>query len=283
MSRNKNLFLFAAYNPKNIVDDALVYYVSELSKIGDVIVCMDCDVKKTETNKLKNYAIHIIAHRHGEYDFGSYKYAYQYAYDNDILKDYDYIYLVNDSVFGPMFEIENILTNMEKIKTDAASIVVSKHKTHSFMESWFVQLNKKIFLSSWFNKFISNVAPEKTKAQITIKYEHGLTNIIQNNKCSWSGLYKCHGRFTYNHPKYLFKHGCPFVKKACFIRHNGEHGKQIKYILSHSDKLATQSVMITANHLYGEKYMKWLLTSNPIKIFVRKIIYLYKKIRNGEI
>lgn len=282
MSRIKYLFLFAGFNSKGIVDDALVHYVSTLSKYGDVIVCMDCDCDKKEINKLKPFSIHQIAGRHGEYDFGSYKRAYLYAHDKNILKDYDYVYLLNDSVFGPMFDMEQILNKMQKSPFDACGIVVSKHKTHEFMESWFVQLNKKVFLSNWFYEFISSVKQEKEKYIITVKYEHGLTNVIKNNGCSWGGLYTAYGRKTYNNPKSSFLHGCPFIKKASFTRHNGALGKQINYILKHSDSKATKSVITSANNLYGEKYMNWFLTSNPIKILWRNITYIINKMVNHE-
>ena len=283
MSRNKRLFLFAGYDKNGIIDDALIYYISALYKLGDIIVCIDCDCKKSETDKIKPYTIHTITNRHGEYDFGSYKRAYQYARDKNILQNYDYVYLVNDSVFGPMFDMKEIITKIEQLKTDAASIVISKHKTHEFMESWFVRLNKKIFMSDWFNKFLSSVKQESEKSTITIKYEHGLTNTIKNNKCSYSGVYDVYGRKTYNKPKTLFNQGCPFVKKLSFIRHNGALGVQIKYILKHGDKNAIESVITTANRLYGKDYMKKFLTYNPIKILYRNITYGLKKLKSGEI
>lgn len=283
MSRNKRLFLFAGYDPNNIVNDAIIYYVSALAEFGDVIVCMDSDCEKSETNKLKPYSIHQIMGRHGEYDFGSYKRAYQYARDNNLLKNYEYVYLVNDSVFGPMTNMSKLLQKIESKSQDAVGLIESKHKTHTFMESWFVCLNKKIFLSKWFDEFISSVQQEKYKFTITIKYEHGLTNLTQNHGCSWVGLYTIYGRETYNRPKYLFKRGCPFIKKASFTRHNGALGNQVKYIFKHSDKNAVKSVMNTANKLYTEKYMKWFLTSNPIRILWRNITYGIKKLKNGAI
>ena len=283
MSAKKRLFLFAAYDPDGIVDDALIYYVSALAQYGDVILCMDNDCKNTEIKKLKPYTVAIQSKRHGEYDFGSYKRAFQYAYDNDLLKNYDFIYLVNDSVFGPMFNPHKLINQMEHVSTDAVGIIESRHKTHKFMESWFVQLNKKIFMSKWFYEFISSVQKEKAKSAITVKYEHGLTNIIQQNNCSWIGIYPIHGRTTYNHPKRLFKMGCPFVKKASFTRHNGALGKQILYILKHSDNIANQYVMASANRLYGEKYMQDFLTSNPLKILWRNIQYGITKLKNGKI
>jgi len=283
MSKNKRLFLFASYDKDGIIDDAVIFYVSQIAKYGDVIVCSDTDFAKKQIDKLKPYAIHIINGRHGEYDFGSYKRAYQYARDKNILKNYDVVYMLNDSTFGPFINIKQTLDKIEEIPTDAAGIVVSKHKTHIFMESWFIRLNKNVFNAKWFDEFMSNVKHEEQKSLITIKYEHGLTNVIRNNKCSYGGIYTYRGRSTYNKPKRLFKHGCPFVKKMSFTRHNGAIGNQIKYILNHADKRATKSVMITANRLYGEKYMKWLLTYNPLKILWRNTKYAIQKLKNGGI
>ena len=283
MDYSKRLFLFAGFDKDGIVDDALIYYVSALSKYGDVIVCMDCNLVESEINKLKPYTIAFISQRHGEYDFGSYKRAYIYAAEHDLLKNYDVLYLVNDSVFGPMFDISKTLQEIETKPTDACGIVVSKHKTHAFMESWFVRLNQKIFMSDWFDNFIRSVKHEKTKAKITIQYEHGLTNVIAKNNCSWSGIYIIRGRETYNRPKSLFKKGCPFVKKVSFTRHNGSLGAQIKYILKHSETDVAKATMITANRVYGKEYTDWLLTSNPIKILYRSLVYGLKKLKSGTI
>ena len=278
MSRIKRLFLFAGFDKDCIIDDAMVYYVKTLSKYGDVILCMDCDCPKSEIAKIKKYTLHTVAKRHGEYDFGSYKRCFEYAYNKKLLKNYDYLYLVNDSVFGPTIDFKQTLQDIESLESDAAGIIISKHKTHAFMESWFIRLNKKIFTTDWFKDFMLAVQREMYKHTITIKYEHGLTNLIKNNGCSWNGLYGVYGRETYNNPKYLFKKGCPFIKKLSFIRHNGALGNQIKFILKHCDKTAQKAVMTTANRLYGKEYMNWFLTSNPLKIITRNITYFINKI-----
>ena len=283
MSGPDRLFLFAGYDKDNLVAESLVYYVQNLSKYGDVIVCLDNDCAKSEIQKLKPYTIHTITGRHEEYDFGSYKRCFKYAHDKNILKNYNEVYLVNDSVFGPLFNMEDILKNIKETQSDACGIVITKHQTHSYMESWFIKLNKKIFMSDWFYKFMSEITKQKTKNQVTIKYEHGLTNLIRNNDCSYDSIYKFHGRFTYNNPKYLFKHGCPFIKRASFIRHNGSTGLQLQYILNHADKAATKAIMTTTNRIYGKKYIDWLLTYNPIKILYRTVIYTIQKIKNGGI
>jgi len=278
MRTMKRLFLFAGYDKDGIIDDALIYYISKLNKFGDIVLCMDSDCKKSEINKIKKYCLHVIAARHGEYDFGSYKRAYIWAHDNGILKNYDIMYIVNDSVFGPVLDIKNTFQQIENLNSDAVGLVVSVHKTHSFMESWFVGLHRKVFTSTWFYDFICGISHESRKSAITIKYEHGLSKLIKRNGCTWNGVYRIWGRYTYNHPKKLFRHGCPFIKRASFIRHNGGIGNQIKYILSHCDTCAATAILKTANRIYGNEYMNWLMTYNPIKIWCRKIKYAKQKL-----
>lgn len=279
----KRLFLFAGYDAHGVIDDALVHYVRALSRHGDVVLCMDSDCKKSELDKIRPFVLHAIATRHGEYDFGSYKRTYIWARDKKILKNYTDVYMVNDSVFGPLFDIKQTLKNMESTKTDATGLVIAHHKTHAYMESWFVRLGKKIFLTPWFDNFMTSVQHEEHKYIITVKYEHGLTNIIRDNGCSYAGIYNIRGRFTYNHPKQLFKRGCPFVKRACFTRHNGAAGRQLEYILNHITPNIRDAIMVTANRVYDEKYMHWLLTRNPLRIWMRGIKYAFKKLKSGEI
>lgn len=277
MSRNKRLFLLAGYNKKGIIDDALVFYIKSLSKYGDVILCMDSDCSAPELSKITPYTITAFGTRHGEYDFGSYKRAYQYALEHDILNDYDFVYMANDSVYGPLHDIAPILKQMESQNTDACGLIKSIHKTHSFMESWFVCINKKIATSTWFNEFMSNITRQTNKCAITILYEHGLSNLIKNNNCSWSGLYHVYGRATYNNPKRLFKSGCPFIKKMSFTRHNGAIGHQLYYVLSHCDKTARDAVISSANATYTREYISWLLTPNPFAPIIRGIKYAIQK------
>lgn len=278
MKAKKRLFLFAGYDANGIIDDAILYYAQQLSEIGDIVLYMDCDAKKSEINKIKKYCLYAHASRHGEYDFGSYKRAYIWARDNNILENYDFVYLVNDSVFGPLFNIEKSINALESNVYDATGMVASYHKTHSYMESWFIKLNRKIFTSIWFDEFISSVTHELRKTQVTIKYEHGLSKLIKNNGCSWNGLYNIRGRYTYNNPRGLFKHGCPFIKRMSFTRHHGELGNQVKYVLKHSDSDAVHAIMKTANRVYGTEYMHSFLTYNPIKILWRGLKYATHKI-----
>ena len=79
----KRLFLFAAFDKDNIVDDTLIYYIKALSKFGDIVFVMDNNLSTAEIQKISKIpnVLYTNATKHGEYDFGSYKRGYIWAQD----------------------------------------------------------------------------------------------------------------------------------------------------------------------------------------------------------
>ena len=221
----KRLAIFASYDVENIVDDYVSYYLSELSKVADIIYVSDCDMKEKELLKIKDYVIHIINGRHGEYDFGSYKRGFLYAKDNNLLENYDYLILCNDSNFGPFFSLENILDTFDK-KNDKAFGIFKHLPIDNFgrnslklkalnehLQSHFLYLHKDIFLSDWYEDFIYSIKKEKDKKDIIVKYEVGMSALILDKGYSLHSLYEDDTNAPYYAPSKLIKKGYPFLKK----------------------------------------------------------------------
>lgn len=279
----KRLFIFAGYSANNRVDAALRYYVQALSRFGDVVLYMDCDAPKSELKKLEPYTIYAGASRHREYDFGSYKRAYAFARDNLDIEKYDIMYLVNDSVFGPLMDIAETFNKMEAIPTPAFGLVGNLHHAHPHIQSWFVGLHKEIFMSTWFDEFMMSVTQVPDKGSVTIMYEHGLSNLITKHGLKWRCLYNMPGRSVYNRVKYMFKQKIPFIKKVAFTRHNGRLGGQLNYVLQHCDTSVRDAIISAACDTWGEKYISKLLTRNPLRLMWRGITYAIPKIIAREI
>ena len=279
MSNTKRLFLLAGYDANGVIDDALVFYIKKLAELGDVILCMDSNCTPHELSKVAKYTIAQMGVRHGEYDFGSYKRAYEYAKSNKLLKKYEFVYMVNDSVYGPLHELKPILETMESYNTDAFGMVESVHTKYRHIQSWFVGMRPSVFLSLWFDKFIMSVQRQKYKYLVTVLYENKFTDLVEENGLSWRCPFICPGRSVYNKPKKLFRQGCPFIKRMSFTRHNGAIGHQLYYVLKHCDKKIANAIINGANHAYTEKYISWLLTPNQFSGIIRGIKYAFQKLR----
>lgn len=288
----KRLFIFAAYDTRNhirgtndaaVVDESTVKYVNALFELGDVAFYMDNDISDAELKKLKPYTVYTGASTHGEYDFGSYKRAYIWARDHLNLSDYDWVYLVNDSMYAPLHEIGPVLKELESRDTDASGMVFNDHHDHPHIQSWFIGLGSDVFLSKQFDKFITSVKRhDKDKGLVTKLYEQGVTRMLIENKWSFSCTYTVTGHAIYNQVKRLFKRGLPCMKKVAFARHGGALGRQVLYILNHIDPSMRAAILSEAYRVYGQETVDRNLTNNPFKIIWRNVKYaLYKIASKG--
>lgn len=216
----KRLFLFAGYDAQGIIDDTLVHYLRCLSAYGDIVFVMDNTTPNAELNKLNDIPNILYRHaeRHGEYDFGSYKRAYQWADNNGILSKYDWIYLVNDSVYGPLFDIRGILDDLESRGVDLTGMIDFTNKlTPIQVQSWFVGLSRRVATEPFIKKFMNSVQAQTDKQLIVLKYEVGLSQEILRHGYKMATYISgevgdtCHR--IYKQPLQMLKEGLPFIKK----------------------------------------------------------------------
>lgn len=283
MTKTKRLFLFAGYDADGIIDNSLVLYVSALSKLGDVVLAMDSNCNKTQTAKLKPYVLHTDVKRHGEYDFGSYKRAYTWAHDNIDLSKYDFVYLVNDSVYGPLFPLKPYLEKMEASNTDAFGMVKNTKAAHPHIQSWFIGMRKSVFMAKWFDEFISSVTKLNSKGAITRTYEHGFTKNVVSHGGTWMCTYSAHNRDIYNKIKHYYRIKMPFMKKVAFTRHNGTLGPQISYVLHGTSATMRNAIIKNAERVYGADYVNNTLAQNRLTAFMRGLKYGIKKLIMGKL
>ena len=125
----------------------------------------DCDLQPGEGNKFAPLVVSYTASRHGEYDFGSYKRAFLQA----DLSGYDVVYLVNDSVVGPLQPLEPYLQRMEALGTDAFGFALNPSRHGRHLQSWFIGLKPSVFQASWFAEFLAGVEAVGRKEDVCIR------------------------------------------------------------------------------------------------------------------
>lgn len=279
--KNKRIFLFAAHDSQGIVDDSLIYYLRTLSRLGDIAFFMDNNISESDREKLSLVPniLYFDANRHGEYDFGSYKRLYQWAISKKIINKYDWVYLVNDSVYGPFSPLKPILEKMESSKADVVSMFKSVKKDQEFLQTWFLGLRKTIVMSDWFNKFINSVKKEETKGDVVKKYELGLNNLLVRYKVkTYSFMFDKKLHMTRN-PLHFFRIGLPFLKKNSVLTPHSHIG-EIKYILKGLSKSDSRIIIDNIQRLRGDMYIKhWIFGFAFMRYIYRKFLFGKKCIR----
>ena len=271
------LFLFAAYDANQTVGESLLWYLRSLSSLGDVVLASDNEFPQSEQEKLSAYVLKSICHSHGEYDFGSYKRAYHWASENLDLSRYEYVYLVNDSVLGPLYDLSPELCAMESSGHSAFGLVENPSGHHPHLQSWFVGMRSAVAQDPAFRAFISSVDVPGSKLEVCQKYENGLTDVLRGICGSCFSLYKASGKKVYNSPFALFDSGVGFVKKDSFVRHNGSLGYSLSKVFRALDLACRESILKDAERLYSKEYMRSLLNQSRFESFRRYLVYLWRK------
>lgn len=187
----KRLTVFAHYDKDNIIDEYVIYYLEALKEICNTIIFVsDCFLPENEQNKIKNIADYIIAEKHGEYDFGSYKRGFLLA--KELSLDYDELLFVNDSCYGPFYPFRTVFNKMNKKQCDFWGLTanyygIKKKKDNYVIErayhiqSYFLLFKKTVFQSEIFNDFITKISKCADKNEIIFNYEIGLSKLLFDN------------------------------------------------------------------------------------------------------
>ena len=184
----KRLCIFAHWDRDKIIDDYVIYYLKALKEVCETIIFVsDCNLETNEINKLDNIADFVIAQKHGEYDFGSYKRGFLFAKEKNL--QFDELLLVNDSCYGPFYPLKHVFEKMNKKKCDFWGITQNSYvikmtskginfcyKPH--IQTYFILLKPQTFMT--FEELIQTVKPEKTKEDVVINYEIGLSTLLKN-------------------------------------------------------------------------------------------------------
>ena len=200
----KKLAIFASFSCDGKIHDYVVYSLKELYKRYEgIIFIADNPIFPEELDKIKDYIIYAECKRHQEYDFGSYKKGYLYAYSNQLLDNVEELLLCNDSVYGPIYPLENVYTQMDKEECDFWGMIESPDNTYH-LQSWFLVFKSKIINSGLLGKFLNKVKKEKDFWDVVNNYEMTLTKFLLEKGFKNSAYIKFHNNKL---AKNLYKSG----------------------------------------------------------------------------
>ncbi|MFQ3574300.1 MAG: rhamnan synthesis F family protein [Thermodesulfovibrionales bacterium] len=168
------LCIFAHYDCFNVVDDYVVYYLTQIYSIGaEIIFVTTCsDLAESEIKKIKGICSLIIIRKNVGIDFGSWKTGLSCAGD---IGSYKRIIIANDSVYGPFFDIGKIINEMDGRGLDIWGITDSWEFCWH-LQSYFIVFNQRVITSTFFKDFWENEVRYLRKKLLVIKnYELGLS------------------------------------------------------------------------------------------------------------
>jgi|GEM_PF-493923 len=126
------------------------------------------------------------------YDFGSWRQGIA-ALPPDA---FDEIICVNDSVYGPVFDLAPALTDPRVAHADLWGMVLSEQPPRPdgpprrrHLQSWFFAMRRPLIESAAFERFWAAVVPVASKQQVIERYEVGMTEHFRQAGFSVAALY----------------------------------------------------------------------------------------------
>lgn len=256
-----NAAVFAAYSADGTVSDYVVDYLKKLKEIApNIIYVTDNPIKRGEIKKISPYITHLIAYRHGEYDWGSYKRGV------NLIKTagtFDKLILANDSTLPLAASFRPILEKMQQSKADIYGITANTDGTYH-LQSYFLILSKKAWLSPAFSAYLNAVKPEKDGLTVAYRYEVPFTEYMENNgfKSAAHIPYETLSALPLNdkncYPLTMVKeHHAPFLKMRTFTnRLNVQESRRLLFNWLKQNKPAAYKLLIAHLQKINSPYLK---------------------------
>ena len=158
--------IFAHYDQHGTVYPYVIYQLSELSRCGFRItfVTSSPSVSDNYIKLLTESCRQIIVRKNYGYDFGSYKDGLKYIGD---LKNIEQIILTNDSTYGPLWPLTDLLSAFSPEQCDFWGVTDSWQNGYH-LQSYFIAFYPAAFLSSTFQRFWHNF-PYISKKELSIR------------------------------------------------------------------------------------------------------------------
>ncbi len=213
-SKNR-ICLFSHYDKNNRIEEYILYYLSELSKITDIVFISTAEkLSLDELKKVSPYCRDILVKENYGYDFGAWKSGLNLL--GNKLNTYDELILCNDSVFGPFSDLEVIFMEMKQKKYDFWSMT-DNYEISYHLQSYFIVYTKKAFTEKVFQDFWKNFKIYNNKKKLIEMNEIRFSKNLQKTELTF-GAYCTTENYSYLNIMHYYWKDLILNKKYPFIK-----------------------------------------------------------------
>jgi rhamnosyltransferase len=229
------ILLFVHYNKHDKVSDYIFYLLKNIRELFSRIVFIsNSPLDETNYRLVTAVSDKIIIRKNRGFDFGAWKDAmFEETWDN--LIQYDNVTLMNDSCFGPLYDMTVIYEKMEKIDVDFWGL--TNHRKTKFgmpqtnraipehIQSYFMCFHNTVLKSMVFRKFWDTIQYFDDVEKVIRCYETQLTALLFRCGFKYSVYFDTtivdNIEEDYNiatlHPNLILKNNIPLLKIKSFI------------------------------------------------------------------
>jgi hypothetical protein len=212
--------VFVTHSPNGKIKPHVLYYLSALQRHGISVVLIVAADRPVETiaPDLMSLVSGLFVRENRGYDFAAWAHVLQLY---PILFAAPILYLMNDSLFGPLSE-EKFAHALGRIRASRCDVVglTDSYEHNWHVQSFFLAFKPNALSSVALHRFINAISNYSDKDDVIRSYEIKLTPLLRERGLKVEALFECtdseraddlHNR-TLFHWKELISDGFPFVK-----------------------------------------------------------------------
>jgi hypothetical protein len=170
----KRAVVLAHFDRDGVVDPCVVAAVQAYRPLADTLLLVSVSAGKLP-RALDGVVDGFLPRDNVGYDFGSWQAGVRWLGDP---QRYDEILFVNDSVYGPLFDLRPALEDPRGRAFDLWGMVMSAER-EPHVQSWCFAMRRPILESPAFTAFWESVAPQPTKEDVVNRYEVGMSQFFK--------------------------------------------------------------------------------------------------------
>ncbi|HFI0423542.1 TPA: rhamnan synthesis F family protein [Streptococcus suis] len=229
------LLVYVHYNKYNDYSEYVDYQLREITPLFDRTVFVSnsqLSTSRIESLKQKFNISNPIIRENIGFDFAAWRDGI-FSLDSEELFEYDSITFMNDTCFGPIWNLESYYQGFEQQKrvdfwgmTNHAEVPSSEPPIPEHLQSYFMVFKKSVFTSEIFLNFMKNVENFTDVQYVINQYETQLTKLLVDVGFNYQSLLdttqienKGKLNFSLDHPKELLEKRIPLLKVKLFELH----------------------------------------------------------------
>lgn len=222
----KRLLLYVHFNKYNRVSSHVFYQLTQLRPLfSKLIFISNSQVKDADLTSLQeNHLIDgFIQRKNSGFDFAAWRDGMAYI-GFDELTSYDSVTTMNDTCFGPLWDMNTIYQSFEADGQVDFWGMTNHRATKAFREhiqSYFISFKQSVLLSKEFRDFWEGVDDFTDVQKVIDEYETQVTTALLDAGFRYQTVFDTsqedaahllHADFSYYHPTAILENQVPFIK-----------------------------------------------------------------------
>ncbi|MCB5015805.1 rhamnan synthesis F family protein [Streptococcus mutans] len=273
----KRLLLYVHFNKYNRVSSHVYYQLIQMRPLfSRVVFITNSHLSQENQDKLRSQKLmdDFLQRENIGFDFAAWRDGMNHiGFDN--LDSYDIVTVMNDTCFGPLWDVKEHYLSYEKQDEIDFWGLTNNRATKQFKEhiqSYFITFKKAVIQSEAFHNFWENIQNHADIQRVIDDYETQVTTTLLDAGFQYDVVFDTtkedashmlHADFSYYNPTAILNHRVPFIKVKAID--NNQH--ITPYLLNDIQKNSTYPIDLIVSHmseinypdfsyLLGHKYVK---------------------------